>query len=192
MSAATQSIDTPVRNGLQIQFPVGAAKKIYAGTLVALNATGYAVPAADTAGLRVIGRAEQEIDNSAGADGDLTINVTRGIFRYDNSGTHAFTKADIGKRAYVEDDSTVASQNTHGVTAGIIVDFDSDGVWVDTTRANVVPTSLAQTSVNNTTAAATDLATAEALANALKSQGNALVVDVAAIIAILKANGLTV
>lgn len=40
-----------------------------------------------------------------------------------------------------------------------------------------------QTSVANNTTAAVDLATSEALANACKTQGNALVVDVAALVA---------
>ena len=67
MSAATAAIDTPQRAGELFELDVAAATTIYAGTLVAIDASGNAKPAADAAGLRVIGRAEEDVDNAAKA-----------------------------------------------------------------------------------------------------------------------------
>jgi hypothetical protein len=82
MAAATAPINTDERPGNFLCPPVAAATTIYAGTAVALNSAGSAVPASVTAGLTVIGRAEETVDNSAGSAGDLKINVKRGIFRF--------------------------------------------------------------------------------------------------------------
>lgn len=134
MSAATAAIDTPERPGDSISLPVAASTKIFAGTLVALNTSGNAVPASDTTLLVVVGRAEADVDNSAGSAGDLSVVVKRGVFRFANSGTNAVDADDKGKFAYVEDDQTVAETSTHKVKAGRVLDVDDDGVWIDTRR----------------------------------------------------------
>lgn len=139
MAAATLAIDTPERSGTMLNLPVAATTKIYAGTLVALNATGYLVSASNTAGLRVIGRAEADVDNSAGADGDLSADVKISVFRFDNSGANALTIADIGATAFVEDNQTVASTASNKVKAGRVMAIDDDGVWINTEHASVVP-----------------------------------------------------
>lgn len=155
---ATASILTPERSGKVVCLPLAAAVKIFQGTLVALNAAGNAVPAADTAALRVIGRAEEEVDNSDGSAGDLKINVKRGVFRFANSGTAAVDADDKGKMAFVEDDATVAETSTNKIPAGRVIDVDSEGVWIDTRYASLAPqvvTALAAlTSTNGTAAAA--------------------------------------
>ncbi len=137
--AATENIDTIQRQGDVINLPVAAATHIYAGTLAARNATGDAVPASDTAGLRVIGRAETEVDNSAGLAGDARVSIARGVFRYANSDTDAVTAAHIGSDCYAEDDETVASAaGTNSLVAGKVVALEGDSdewVWVDTVPA---------------------------------------------------------
>lgn len=144
MSAATTEIDTPSRAGLGINVPVAASTIIYGGTLVAMNSSGYAVPASDAAGLKVIGRARATVDNSDGDAGDLSIEIDRGVFRYDNSETHALAITDIGANAYVEDDCTVGHDGgTNDIVAGLVVDVDADGVWIDTTaRAKFAATAV--------------------------------------------------
>jgi exosome complex RNA-binding protein Csl4 len=125
--------DTPRRSGDARELGVASNATIFAGAMVAVNTSGYAVPASDTAGLRVVGRAEESVDNSGTAgDGALSIAVRRGVFRWENGDT--LTIADVGNLAYVEDDQTVqtAASATHDVVAGIIIDVDSDGAWVDT------------------------------------------------------------
>lgn len=133
----TESIDTPTRSGEIVNLPVAAATALFAGGLAALDAAGNAVPASDTAGLKVIGRVEEDADNSAGAAGDLSVNLRRGVFRFANSAGDALTKADVGTAAIVEDDATVGdgSTPTNDIVAGLIVAVDADGVWIDTTFA---------------------------------------------------------
>jgi hypothetical protein len=131
MAAATQDINTPERPGFITAYPMAASTTIYAGTLVALNADGRAVPAADTAGLRVVGRAEQTLTNGTTA-GEISVDVKEGVFLYNNSATDAVDANDRGKACFVEDDNTVSETGaTHRVLAGRVIDVVAEGVWVD-------------------------------------------------------------
>ena len=60
MTASTYPVNTPDRAGAVSVYPVAAAAQINAGALVALNSTGFIVPASNTVGLMVLGRAEEE------------------------------------------------------------------------------------------------------------------------------------
>lgn len=164
MAAATAAIITDERSGSGIGYPVAAATTIYAGTLVALDTSGNLVNASDAASLRVIGRAEQDVDNSAGSAGDLTAVVKRGVFRYANSSTAAVDADDKGKLCFVEDNQTVAETSTHKCKAGLVVDVDADGtgVWVDTTYAHLATVAVTDGTTNGTAAAAADLAALKA------------------------------
>lgn len=133
--SATSAVNTPTRTGDLVYLPLAAATIIYAGSLVARDSAGRAVPASDTAGLRVVGRAEETVDNSAGAADALSINIRLGVFKYANSAANAIDADDVGKLAIVEDDMTVAETDTNLVVAGRILAVDSDGVWIDTRAA---------------------------------------------------------
>jgi len=129
--------NTPQRAGAGVVIGVYTNTRILAGSLVAVNSSGYAVPASDTSGLKVIGCAMETVDNrtnaeGAGDSGAKTVTVKAGIFRWVNGGS--LTDADIGSIAYVEDDQTVstAAEMTYDIVAGVIVDVDADGVWVST------------------------------------------------------------
>jgi hypothetical protein len=137
-TVATAAIDTPQRQGDTIVAPVAASTTLYAGTLVARNAAGNIVAASATAGLTVVGRCEADADNSAGAAGDITVTIKRGVFRFANSGTAAVDADDEGKLCYVEDNTTVCETATLRVVAGRVVDVDSTGVWVDTRDAGAL------------------------------------------------------
>ena len=132
MTALTQDRNTPRRAGEDFSHPVAAATTIFAGSLVALNAAGNAIPAATATGLIVIGRAEERVVN-AGAAGVERVPVRRGVFRWANStSTDEITRAEIGDDCWAVDDQTVAktsATNTRSV-AGKIVDVDAQGVWV--------------------------------------------------------------
>jgi len=133
MAALTQDRNTPQRDGSIINIGVAAGKKIYAGALVALDANGYATPGATATGLKGLGRAEAQVDNSGGSNGAVTVDVRKGIFRYNNSsGADQITTADIGNDCYIVDDQTVAKTDGTGTrsVAGKVFDVDSDGVWV--------------------------------------------------------------
>jgi hypothetical protein len=125
----TQMKDTEI-----ISVPVAAAKKLFAGALVAANATGYATPGAAATTLTYLGRAEESVDNSAGANGDKAVLVRRKkAFKWVNSGADAVTQAELGKTCYIVDDQTVAKTDGVGTrsAAGKVVGLDSDGVWVE-------------------------------------------------------------
>ena len=130
--------DTIARRGDFLVVGVKAAARIYAGALVCLTAAGLAVPGSASPAIRGAGRAEQTVDNSAGQDGDLKIRIERGVFLFGNLDADPVTAADIGHNAYVVDDETVAKTDGNGARgiAGLIVDVDDRGVWIDT-RANV-------------------------------------------------------
>ncbi len=132
MSATTVDRNTSKRATDHLVLDVAAATKIPAGAMVARNASGDAVNAADATGLRVLGRAEKEADNSAGLAGDIEAEILPGIFLWDNDGSAAVTDAHVGSPCYVLDNQTVSSDpGTYAVVAGIVVQVDSAGVWVD-------------------------------------------------------------
>lgn len=184
MAAATAQINTPERQGKVTAYPLAAATIIYAGTLVALDSSGNAVPASDTAGLRVVGLAQETIDNSAGIAGALKIATKVGVFQLNNSAGDALDANDKGKICYVEDDNTVCEAGaTHKVKAGRVLDVGTDGVWVDLDFASVVPVAVTLGSTNGTAGAAADLA-------ALKAEAELIGDDVRAIHAALVTQGI--
>ena len=111
------------------KYEIASGSTIVSGNLVALNAEGKAVPAADTAGLRVIGIAEFARDGM--------VEVADGVFSFANDTTHALTRADRGKVAYVKDKDTVASTGTNLIPAGIVVDVYESEVYLDVSPAAV-------------------------------------------------------
>lgn len=151
--ATTIPILTDEREGIFRFIPLAAATSIPAGVIVAIDAAGRALNAADTAGLRVQGRAEESVNNSAGAAGDLSINIKRGCFKYQNSATNPITAAMLGRTAYVEDNQTVASTSANLVVAGRVMGVDADGVWINTLFASLA-SGLVATSANGVAAAA--------------------------------------
>jgi len=132
MSALAKDRNTPEREGQRYSAAVKAATKIFAGSLVCLNA-GYAVPGSTALGLIALGRAEEQVDNTDGANGDLSVSVNHGVFRFENSAsTDAITIAEIGSDCFVVDDQTVAKTDGAGTRslAGRIMGVDAQGVWV--------------------------------------------------------------
>ncbi len=133
MAALTGDRNTARRDGEILSMGVAAAKKIYAGALVARDANGYATPGAVATTLRGAGRAEAQADNSSGADGDIPVEVRKGVFKFANSAAaDEITAADIGNDCYIVDDQTVAKTDGTGTrsVAGKVFDVESDGVWV--------------------------------------------------------------
>lgn len=133
MAALAEDRDTIMRDGSTYSYQVEAAKLIYAGSLVVLNASGYAEPGTTATGKIAVGRAEVQIDNSLGDAGDLSVTVREGVFQFANSAdADLITIAEIGDACFIVDDQTVAKTsggNTRSI-AGVIRDVDSNGVWV--------------------------------------------------------------
>lgn len=110
---------------------VAASTIIYQGSLVALDASGFAIPAAGSTGLQVAGRAEETVDNSTGSAGDLSVDVTQGVHKWGNKGGDLVTQALVGRDCYMEDDQTVRLTATASSSAGKVEEIDADGgVWV--------------------------------------------------------------
>lgn len=133
MSALSADRNTPRREGEKRVFPVAAAAVLYAGAMAAINAAGNAVPVSASATLKGAGRVERRADNTGGAAGAITVEVSAGIFRFANSASaDLITQADIGSDCYGVDDQTVAktsATNTRSVV-GKVFDVDALGVWV--------------------------------------------------------------
>lgn len=134
MTALTANRSTRRRESASVEtHPVGAGAKVFQGALVVLNAARWAVPGSTALNLVAIGRAEHDIDNTTGANGDRNVRIRRGVLQFANSvAGDLITRADIGGSAYVVDDQTVAKTNGGGTrsVAGIIRDVDAQGVWV--------------------------------------------------------------
>ena len=133
MTALSADRNTPSRAGVEFLDPVAAAKTIYAGALVVLDASGNAAPGSTATGLIARGVAQAAVNNSGGSAGDASVPSRAGVFRFENSAsTDAITRAEIGDPCYIVDDQTVAK--TDGTStrseAGTVVDVDDDGVWV--------------------------------------------------------------
>jgi hypothetical protein len=120
---------------VEIDYPVAGNTKIYAGSLVCLNGSGYAAPAADTAGLKFAGVALDQADNTGGADGARKVRLRRtGVFQFEAS---SITQAMVGDAMYVVDDHTFddAAGPTNDVRAGVLVKYESaTRGWIDIGR----------------------------------------------------------
>lgn len=133
MSALTADRNTPQAVGPRRVGLVAASTKIFTGALLMRNAAGFLVQGQTDTGLVGVGRASEQVDNSAGADGALSVTFEPGIYRYANSaGADEITAADIGSVAYAVDDQTVAKTDGTGTRspAGVIDHLDAQGVWV--------------------------------------------------------------
>ncbi len=103
---------------------VKGATKIYAGSIVAINSAGFAIPAADAASLIVVGIAKAQADNTAGADGAIRVKV-EGPIRAKLKAT-SITQAMIGLPMYVVDDETFDDAvGVNSVFAGILDEYIS-------------------------------------------------------------------
>lgn len=134
MAALTADRNTQHKDGELVGVPVAANAKIFAGAIVVANANGYAAPGSTALSLTYLGRAEEFVDNTGGANGAKTINVRRKkAFKYGNLGADAVVQADLGKTAYIADDQTVAKTDGGGTrsAAGKVVGLDADGVWIE-------------------------------------------------------------
>ena len=134
MAALAKDRKTDVRAGETIDVPVKAAAKIYAGSLVVADG-GYAKPAVKAAGLIALGRAEEFVDNSSGANGDVKVEVRRGVFKWATvaAGAGKVTAAETGKDVYIADDQTVDKRDAATSRAGKCLEIAADGeVWVET------------------------------------------------------------
>lgn len=131
MTALTKNAPrTRLTHGRRFVDPVAATTRIFAGSMVALNASGYAIKAVTTA-TRIRGVALAEADNSTGTAGAIGVEIERGPFLMANDTTNPVTRAHIGTNVYVVDDNTVGSSATSTIVAGKCLDVTPEGVVVE-------------------------------------------------------------
>lgn len=108
--------------GRILPVPVAASKHIYEGTLVYL-ASGYATDDDNSGANPFLGIARREVDNSAGQNGDLVVEVfSLGVFELVGSG---FSQASVGANAYGTDNYTITTNSANARLVGRIVTYVS-------------------------------------------------------------------
>lgn len=116
------------------EFPVAGNAVIQRGAIVCLNAAGFLAPGATSTTLVPVGRAEDRVDNTGGANGAVRCKVRSGIFAWENSAGPDLVSGDSrGKDVYLVDDQTVAKTSASSTRsrAGQVYDVLPDGrVWV--------------------------------------------------------------
>ncbi|OJF90638.1 hypothetical protein AX761_23350 [Rhizobium sp. 58] len=133
MTALSAPRNTPRRERTTRHVPIGAAVKLWAGSMVGINASGYLVPVTAVTTLKGVARNEVTIDNLSGANAALLAETSIGTFRYANSAAgDLITRVDIGNDAYGVDDQTVAKTSASSTRSvvGKIFDVDDQGVWI--------------------------------------------------------------
>lgn len=130
MAALTNVRDTSELGGKYIALPVKGATTIYQGSIVAIDATGYAIPGKKATGLKAAGRAEETVENKGG-DGEAVIRVARGVFVFENSTSGKITAAEVLGPCYIENDQTVMKTATSASVAGLVIRVDDEGVAVE-------------------------------------------------------------
>ena len=110
------------------RYPQGTTK-IWKGSLVMLNSSGFAVPAADAAGSHGVVGVAVKTTAAPTANGDNDVEVLTGVARLVAT---AITAAMVGQMMYVVDDQTFDDAiGTNAVKAGALVKRESntDG-WI--------------------------------------------------------------
>lgn len=133
MTALTEDKQIELQDGVEKDFPVAAAEKIFGGALACVNAAGYALEGSDTAGLIFQGIAMNRKDNSLGANGDLSVVLRRRGLVKVIMGT-AITIANVGDNVFLVDDQTVdlTANVTNKIFCGIIAGYiDTTHAWID-------------------------------------------------------------
>lgn len=126
--------NTHYQDGGLISVPVAASAKCFAGGIAVANANGYAAPGYVATTLTYLGRFEEQVDNTGGANGEKSVLIRRGkAFKWKNSSGDPVDQASLGKPCYIEDDETVSKTNGTNTrsAAGIVIGIESDGVWVE-------------------------------------------------------------
>jgi hypothetical protein len=129
--------NTERRAGVDFSQPVAAGARIFTGAVVVLNAEGFAEPATAAEGFKLPSIALAGVDNSAGGDGAVRVEVARGVFGLDHGAD--ITRAHIGQIVYLPDDHSVTAEAGGHSPAGRLVDLALGQAWVDLTQAHEKP-----------------------------------------------------
>lgn len=109
--------------GVKRKFPL-AAVACYKGGLAMINSAGYVTPATASASNKgCVGIFVDDVDNSGGSAGDLSVEVQEGEFLFVGVG---LTQAEVGDVCYASDDQTFSNaQASNEPQAGKLVEYVS-------------------------------------------------------------------
>ena len=110
-----------------VTFTVKDLAILFAGAMLAKDATPEAVPASDTAGLIFLGRCPEYIDNTD--DGELVC-PEFGIFGWSNDASNPVLATDLVVYVKTDDSVCASAGSTNKVVGGLLVAIDGDKVWV--------------------------------------------------------------
>lgn len=130
MGALTADRDTRMKQIGVLTLPVKTGVTIYHGSMVSVDGTGYAIPAANTASTVLMGvSVSADIVAGASASGTFSVEVDiDGLFLFAKSSAAV---TDIGVQMYVTDDQTVSASETQSIEAGVCVGFvGTTQVWI--------------------------------------------------------------
>ena len=144
MTAVTTGRTTPTRLDPMYSnrgsFPMAATTTLYAGTICALNASGYLVAGSTSSTLKVAGIVGDQpfeipsdrITNS-GSAGAKSAQVQMGVTALlENDSLDPITQDDVLNDAYITDNATVCATSGGSTKskAGRIIEVTDQGVWV--------------------------------------------------------------
>jgi len=113
--------------------PVAAGQTIRQGAIVVVH-SGYAkeAPAGGSSAIAA-GRAEHDVDNTGGANGDKTVEVRRGVFRLEADPADAPGQTELLKDVYLSGPNTVAktSASNSRPKAGKLLRLEGGYAWVE-------------------------------------------------------------
>lgn len=115
-----------------VTLPVKAATKIFAGSMVAVDSSGNALPATAATSQPAVGVAQKTVDNTTGAAGDLSvvIETSHGEVAYKMNSAAAgglVSAKHIGSEVYITDDNTVTALSAGSSVAGVVKAIAADG-----------------------------------------------------------------
>jgi len=118
------------KDDCRLGLKIAGSTRLYEGTMVFVNASGYADDDTGSGVNKFAGISLSDYDNSSGSDGDLSGEfLADGVFLLTGSG---FTQADVGKQAFATDNYTVVVADTAAaVRIGVVVGYESSTkIWV--------------------------------------------------------------
>lgn len=117
----------PYDHGIEVSYTVAASTTIFEGSFVRIDAGGDIVPCdgTDSQTLFFVGLALETVNNSGGADGDLSCKVLVGGIIETTIGSE--TLADIGKYVYTTDDQTLAVNSADNELVGTVIGMSNEG-----------------------------------------------------------------
>lgn len=97
------------------------------------GSTGFAEEGKTATGLTYLGVFDETIDNTGGADGDVSVMVcNHQAFLLDNAPADAVTQASVGKKCYITDAQTVSATSATNTKseAGVVLEVNEYGYGI--------------------------------------------------------------